>query len=209
MGANLTAQCSNIYIYRVNNLLQPDKDVYLIQDGEVIARIGLGDRYKATVCSEGVFNFAVKMNPENVTISSKTVNVSSGNDYFLKVGASIGIEIATIAEVNPNKGLKTINKNSKFTSNLRTLQITENPQQSVIQSGQESITVEAFQPTQIVNNFKFEIVGIIRASSMAQLDFKITNLSEEDRTIKIGTPTSTFYDDVGSIANPSDICITN
>ena len=158
------AQCSEIYFYRVNSLLQSDSEVYLIQDGKIISRIGLGDRYKATVCSSGIYEFVVKMNPDNVTLSSKTIEISAGQNYYLKIASPVGVEVATITNVQPSKGKQEVKKGSKFTSELKTIQIVESPRSVAFRPSEPPITEpldnETFQRSQIVNNFKFDIINI-------------------------------------------------
>ena len=121
---SLQAQCSDIYFYRINNpLLQSAKSVYLFQNGEEIARLNLGHRIKATVCSPGQYEFVVKADRNAVSIIKKVIQVEDGQDYYLKIACLAVGEVATIDQIPASKGNKEINKGSKF--NLSLIHISE------------------------------------------------------------------------------------
>ncbi|MGK0176047.1 MAG: outer membrane protein OmpA-like peptidoglycan-associated protein [Ulvibacter sp.] len=206
LSIHLNAQCSDIYFYRFNGF-QSEKPVYLSQDGERIATVRLGDRYKATVCSPGQYEFVVKTNEDNFSVIKTSLDVGPGKEYYIKIGCTIGVEVATIAKKSKSKGSKDWGKGSKFKSAVKDLNL-KNVQVAAGGGSQGGGSSSTFQKTQIVNNFKFEIVGIVRAGSVAQFQYKITNLADHDRKLKMSSACTTFYDELGNIVTANDYCIT-
>ena len=65
----------------------------------------------------------------------------------------------------------------------------------------------SFQRTQVVNNFKFEMVNMTKAGGLLVLDYKITNLAADDRELIISQPSVYFYDDLGNLIYSEQVCI--
>lgn len=203
------AQCSDIYFYRVNSTFQSDKKVFLIQNGKTISRVGLGDRYKTTVCTSGEYEFVVKMKPDNITLSSKKIEVSEGQNYYLKLAASVGVEVASIKVVPPSKAEKEINKGSKFTSEIRTIQITQSANPVALPSSQapNGTSTNTFLKSQTVDNFQFDIVDLKRMGDDIEFQYMITNKGGTDRILFLNGRSMMFYDDKSNFYTSTLDCI--
>ena len=211
----LQAQCSDIYFYRVNNpLLQSAKSVYLFQNGEEVARLNLGHRIKATVCSPGQYEFVVKANPNSMAVIKKVIQVEDGQSYYLKLACLAVGEVATIDQVPASKGAKEIQKGNKFNGAIRDINLSAN---SIVNNSSGGEVVEpkvtpsdgTFQKVQTSNKFKFEIVNITKAGGLLELDYKITNLSQDDRLLELCPAMTHFYDDLSNLIFPYETCLAN
>ncbi len=214
LNSNLNAQCSEIYFYRFNGL-QCDQPIVLSQDGERIATVRLGDRYKATVCSPGQYEFVVKTNEDNMSLIKTSVDVQTGNEYYIKIGCTIGVEVATISKKSKSKGTKDWKKGSKFKGAVQNIQLKDADQQAVVASGGRTLTPRGggngngFKKSQIVGNFQFDVVDVIKAGDMISMSLKVTNLSSEDLVFYSAYYNIYFYDDMGNLLSANDLCIVN
>ncbi len=208
--AEISAECATIYFYR-KNTVQSDRTLYFFNGSEKLGTVDLGDRYKATVCADGNYSFVVKLEETGMSIHKKTINVQAGKEYYVKISCVIGADLPSIALMDTGKGRKDWNKGSKFLGQIKQLQVgNSNGYVGGVTRGRGGhITPSSkdFKRTQIVNNFKFEIVNIARVGITAQISFKITNLENDDRQLKFGSPCISFYDDLGSIVSAKDACI--
>ena len=218
-NSNLNAQCSEIYFYRFNNI-QCDKPVFLSQDGERIATVRLGDRYKATVCTPGNYTFVAKTNEDNFSVIKTSIDVQEGQNYYVKVGCTFGVDVATIGKKSSSKGKKDFNKGSKFKGavkdiNLKNAQVVTgggSGSQGGGEGGMITPTVSnsgGFKQSQIVGNFKFDVVSVVKAGDMLSMAFKVTNLTSEDLILYSAFYNIYFYDDMGNLLSANDLCIVN
>lgn len=206
----LQAQCADIYFYRLNNiLLQSDKKVYLIHNGKTLAKVGLGERFKATICSSDEYEFVARMGSDDVFPARERINISNGQNQYLKIAATM-IDVATINAVDPSKGRKEINKERKFTSELKTIRIRENPK-AIATSARINTNPTSqnttFQRSQTVNDFQFDVVNIKRMGDAIQFDYKITNLAGTDRYLSLSGRATMFYDEHGEFYSATNACL--
>lgn len=203
-------QCSDIYFYRFNSLLQSELPVFLTYDGQQVAAVRPGGRYKVSVCSAGTYSFSAKMNMGNSSLSNVTINVQSGKDYYVKMGAAVGLGIASITKVDNSKGKKDINKGRKFVGGIRDAQINSSGGSSFSTgtgTGIPPVGSGTFQRTQVVDNFKFDIVDIVKAGDRLELKYLITNMAGDDRMLYAHGTDVYFYDNLGTILSANEICI--
>ncbi|HPQ21345.1 MAG TPA: OmpA family protein, partial [Saprospiraceae bacterium] len=76
-------------------------------------------------------------------------------------------------------------------------------------NGTSSPQAGTFQKTQTVQNFKFDIVNMVRAGDMLELDYKITNLQSDDRVLFMSGLSTYFYDDLGNLYNANEYCLVS
>ncbi|MCB0646585.1 MAG: OmpA family protein [Saprospiraceae bacterium] len=209
-------QCSEIYFYRPTSILSSEDVAFLYYDGESLTAIRPGDRFKLVACSEGTYDFTLR--DANGTIFSKTVgvDVKYGDQHFIKVSMPLGVPAASIKSVAD--GIKEINASKNFKSSLRSINIknTSVVQHTAPQNTQGSMKATtsnsaagggSFQRVQIVNNFKFEIVNIIKGGDVFKLEYKVTNLASVDRNLCISGESSAFYDDLGNFYTLNNYCL--
>jgi len=213
-ASNSMSQCSEVYFYRFNNI-QCDKPIYLSQDGERIAVVKLGDRYKATICSPGNYTFVAKTNEDNISVIKTTIDVQEGQEYYVKIACAIGVELATITKKPKASGAKDLSKGSKFKGAVKDLNLKNAPviagngNQGQITNSTTIRNSKGFQKSQVVGNFQFDIVGMIKAGSLLTLEYKITNLAADDRRLETCPYMISFYDDLGNLVFPEQTCIAN
>lgn len=215
---DLTAQCSSIYFYRFDGFCS--QPIYLYQDGKQLITLQPGERFKAEVCASGDYNFQVKLNNESIIQAKAVLAVDDGKNYFLKIGCVAGVDVPTIKIMDTAEGELDVAKDKRFVSAPRQINISP-ALSSGTTAGAKSTTSNSkgqastaalpgnFKATQIVNNFKFELVDITRAGSMAQLNFKITNLASDDRILLLNRSYMHFYDDMGAIVYPDQLCLVD
>lgn len=211
----INAQCAEVNFYRMNTLLQSDKVVLLYQDGVEIARVKKGDRYKTEICSDGQFNFSVKIKSEEISLSKQNIHVENGKKYFVKIACPVTPEVATINQKKESKGKKDLKKGSKFNGAVQQLNLKSVP---VIAGGgsyqQPNVTPRSgnstkFKKTQIVGNFQFDVVSVVKAGDMLSMALKVTNLTSEDLMLYSAYYNIYFYDDLGNLLSANDLCIVN
>ncbi len=215
---NLKAQCSSIFFYRFDGFCS--QPIYLYQDGKQLLTLQPGERFKAEVCASGNYNFQVKLNNESIIQAKTVLAVDEGKNYFIKIGCVAGVDVPTIKIMDTAEGELDVAKDKRFVSAPR--QINLSPASSSgtkagakstnnNSKGQTSTTAlpGTFKAVQVVNNFKFELVDIIRAGSTAQLNFKITNLAPDDRMLFLNRSYMHFYDDMGAIVYPDQLCLVD
>ncbi len=210
----LQAQCSDIHFYRFNGL-QSDKPVYLIHDGERVATVRMGDRYKATVCTSGDYEFVVKTNEDNLSLVKTNLTVEDGKSYYIKIGCMIGTEVAIIGKKSSSKGKKDFGKGSKFKGAVQniTIKSASNSNEPIVSggggSGGRRNTTNGFQKSQVVSNFQFDITDIVKAGEMVSISMKVTNLSNDDLTLFTSYYNIYFYDDLGNLLSANNLCLIN
>ena len=207
-----SAQCSDVFIYRVNNtLLQSAKSIYVFSEGQQIATVNLGDRYKVTLCTSGQYEFVVKTDPNGVSIIKKTILVEEGDDYYLKLACLTVGDVATIDQIPELKGEKEVQRGKKFKGAIQSI----NMSNQGLSSGPsltttittQTPTVNPFKSVQTSNGFKFDVINISKAGDMMRLEYKITNLTGNDRILFASGNSSAFYDDVGKFYNIREVCL--
>lgn len=209
------AQCSKVYFYRPTGITQCEYPVYVYQDDNIVATLRAGERVRAEVCTSGSYTFSAKLNPESITLAKTSITVDGQQDQYIKVGCVLGVDLATIKDQDKETGQRDIGRESRFVSGFT--QISLGPPSSLgattsIASSHSQPPAgqsRAYQQVQIVNNFKFEIIGITRAGSTAQINFKITNLAPDDRMLYLNRPHIHFYDDMGAIVYPDQLCLVD
>ena len=213
---SLSAQCSDIYFYRMSGFLQSDNPLLLIQDGKQLATVKVGDRYKATVCSSGEYQFVVKTNWDALVQNTETIQIDYGKEYYLKISLATGVEIPKISLKKLKDGKKDMGKGGKFKGEQRAIKVKENPitiTSSENGGGETDKSIKAsaqnFQQIHTAQNFKFEIVNISKAGDMLKFDYKITNLANDDRFLGTHGNGIYFYDDVGNFYTANEVCIMN
>ena len=206
----LSAQCAEVHFYRMNTMLQSDKIVLLYQDGVEIARIKKGDRYKAEVCANSQFNFSVKTKTEEVSFSKQSIYIEKGKKYYVKIACPFTPEVATINQKSESKGKKDLRKGSKFNGAVQGIALNSMSNSSANSSTASTVSSGGdFKRTQVVNNFKFDIVNMTKAGGLLTIDYKITNLASDDRYLETCPYMIYFYDDLGTLISPKRTCISN
>ena len=208
-----TAQCAEIYFYRHSGgIFQSDVPLILIQDGETLATVRQGDRYKASVCSAGTYEFVVKTGYDALVQNKETFDIESGETYYLKIGLSTGVEIPSISLKKAKDGKKDLSKGGKFNGSVSTINVkaaasgySSSNNQSVTSRGSQG--GQDFRRSQQSNGFIFEIVSMSKASDLLQINYKITNTTNEDRNLSLTTDGTAFYDEFGNFYNVTQICL--
>ncbi|MEZ4811476.1 MAG: OmpA family protein [Allomuricauda sp.] len=206
IGPSVLAQCSEIYFYRTNGF-QSKREVFLYQNGNQLATINSGDRYKAIACSEEPLEFVVRTSENDMVPSKVDFTPENGKNYYLKVNCAAGVEIASIKIQETVKGKKEMDNGNKFTTPIKSISIEGS-------AAKGSAMVDAnnggtFERTQIRDNFKFEISNITKAGEMLTLDYKITNLASDDRKLETCANMIYFYDDLGNLSFAHQVCLAN
>lgn len=209
----LNAQCADIYFYRFNGL-QSDTPVHLFQNGERLATVRIGDRYKASVCTAGNYEFVVKTKEDNMSLIKKNVNVEMGESYYLKITCMIGTDVAGISNKGASKGRKDFNKGSKFKGAVKNININNAaPTNSTISTAParvpSRINNAGFQRSQIVGDFQFDIIEVVKAGDAVSFAMKVTNLSNQDLNLFTSYYNIYFYDDMGNLLSANDLCLIN
>ena len=209
----VSGQCAEIYFYRMNSLLDSGEPYLLIQDGVQIATVRMGDRYKATVCSPGDYELIIKENWEILVQAKENIHVQAGGEYYVKITSVIGVPSMT--QVDAGKGKSDLSKGGKYKGAMQPIQLQNAPVTASSSSGPtgtngtSSPQAGTFQKTQTVQNFKFDIVNMVRAGDMLELDYKITNLQSDDRTLWMAGINMHFFDDLGNLYFANEYCILN
>ncbi|MGB3798388.1 MAG: OmpA family protein [Lewinella sp.] len=221
---NIYAQCADIYFYRVNGFLQSELKVYLMQNGDIKGFMDSGERYHATVCTAGNYEFVAKIDPDLISLATQTVQVEPGGQYYIKLGVATGVDMSSIKLMDIDKGKKEFNKGSKFTSPVADIQLEE--------YGSSGSTTNFSQPTAGMqsssdysnpgpsagnglmapvetNNFRFEVTDMRKSGELLELDYKITNLAREDRALLSCPGMVHAYDDIGNLYISEEVCISN
>jgi hypothetical protein len=120
---NPSSTCSELYFYRKKGMLECEETVYLYNNGELMAKIKPGYRYKSIICDDRPFKFSVRTNPNEVALSASKPEIELGKNYYFKITCAVGV--STIGEQEPEKGEKDINNNGKFIRNIEILPLTE------------------------------------------------------------------------------------
>jgi hypothetical protein len=120
---NKTTNCSEIYFYRKNSILECQETVYLFNHGELLAKLQPGIRYKSIVCDDRSFKFSVKTNPNEIALSNSKPVIEMGKKYYLKISCAVGV--STISLQDSKKGEKDIKNNAKFKRKLMTLKLND------------------------------------------------------------------------------------
>ncbi|MEP4946512.1 MAG: OmpA family protein, partial [Flavobacteriaceae bacterium] len=106
-----------------------------------------------------------------------------------------------------------VNNGNKFTSPIKSIAIAETTNSQSTSALTSTLTSnstsKAFEKTQIVDNFKFEITGLSKAGEMLTMDYKITNLAADDRKLQTCANMIYFYDDLGNLNFPYQVCLAN
>ncbi len=207
-NSTLIAQCSDVYFYRMNTLLGSESPVLLLQDGERIAYVRSGDRFKATVCAPGEYEFLVKNDIDALLHKKVTIDIERGGEYYLRISSTL--EVPGIAIRSTSEGKKDLSRSAKFSGAQKQVRVKE--RSVVATTGGTTATYgtsesPGFQKAQIVGNFKFEVVNITKAEGMLALDYKITNLSNNDRLLVTTGQDIYMYDDIGELINASEVCL--
>ncbi|TAI49622.1 OmpA family protein [Flagellimonas allohymeniacidonis] len=211
-GPFANAQCSEIYFYRTNGF-QSKRAIVLYQNGTQLATINAGERFKAVTCSTEALEFVVRTSENDMVPSKVNFTPEAGKNYYLKVNCAVGVEIASIKIQDAIKGKRDVNNGNKFISPTKSLSIegstdaqTPNPLSSTLVGETNS---KSFERTQVIDNFKFEIVDIIKAGEMLTLEYKITNLAADDRRLETCANLIYFYDDLGNLSFAKQVCLAN
>ena len=219
-AATANAQCGEVFFYRPTGL-QGEEPVYLFQDGVQIATLGLGDRYRATVCQAATFFFDVRFRPNALPVSKTSVLVRPGERHYLKVNLPVGLELPTINQRAPAKGEKDLAKGNRFRGPVRTLTLRDgalataagggatNAGSGTGQTGSPASSSTSVGNVQVVDNFRFELTKVVRVGDMARLEWKITNLAPDDRTLWFCPNSIHFYDNQGNLFFGSKTCLIN
>jgi len=116
--------CSEVYFYRKNSVLEYQATVYLYNHGELIAKLAPGVRYKTLVCNpDRSYKFSVRTNPNEVALANSKPIIEMGKKYYLKINCSAGI--STIKLIDPKKGEKDVKNNAKFKRRITNLTLNE------------------------------------------------------------------------------------
>ena len=116
--------CSEVYFYRKNSVLEYQATVYLYNHGELIAKLAPGVRYKTLVCDpDRSYKFSVRTNPNEVALANSKPIIEMGKKYYLKINCSAGI--STIKLMDPKKGEKDVKNNAKFKRRITNLTLNE------------------------------------------------------------------------------------
>ena len=204
-------QCSEIYFYRTNGF-QSKREIFLYQDGNQLATINAGERYKATICSQKDLEFVVRTSENDMVPSKVNFTPQIGKNYYLKVNCAVGVEIASIKLQESSKGEKDVANGNKFTSPVKSITIegAENGQSTMVATSNRTTASNAtFEKVQVIDNFKFEIGDIIKAGEMLTLEYKITNLAADDRRLETCANVIYFYDDLGNVNFAHEVCLAN
>ena len=217
----ISAQCADIYFYRVNGILQSELKVYLMQNGDVKGYMDSGERYHATVCTAGNYEFVAKTDPDLISLATQTVQVEPGGQYYLKLGVATGVDISSIKLMEPDKGEKEFHKGSKFTSAIRDIQLEEYGSTTIVEpttsytrgniSNQSPGNADGEGLLGVVemNNFRLEGTDMRRSGELIEVDFKITNLAQQDRKLNLCAGMMSFYDENGQLYFPTKVCLAN
>ena len=207
----LSAQCSDVYIYRVNNsVLQSEKPVYIFNDGQQVAVANLGSRFKTSICTPSEYEFVVKTDPNKMSIIKKTIQVEDGKEYFLKVSCTSVGELVTIAQRPNTEGRREVNKSSKFRGPIQTFNVGQSAvvdNTPITGNYQTPSSNQVFQKSHTIHGFKFDVVNVIKAGDMLRMEYKITNMTGNDRRLYASNRECAFYDDKGNFYTPRTICI--
>lgn len=107
-----SAQCADVYFLRSKKGLEPSNTVYVLQDGVQITSMKKGTRLHAKICTEGKYKFSTSISADNFALfSSKTLNIESGNTYYIKVGVILGIDEPYLKVLSESKGEKLFKSN--------------------------------------------------------------------------------------------------
>lgn len=206
------AQCSEIYFYRTNGF-QSKRDVLLYQNGNQLAIVKAGERFKATVCTNTPLEFVVRTSENDMVPSKVSFTPETNKNYYLKINCAVGVEIASIKIQETAKGKKDVNNGNKFISPVKSISIesattaqNSNPLTSNLAIDNSS---KSFEKIQITDNFKFEITDITKAGEMLTIEYKITNLAPDDRKLETCANLIYFYDDLGNLSFAQEVCLAN
>jgi len=211
INQNSIAQCSEIYIYRTNGF-QSKRAVDLFYDGNKLATVNAGERYKATVCSLEGLELVVRTSDKDMVPSKIDFKPKSGKNYYLKVSCAVGVEIASIKLQHETKGKKDVNNGSKFIKPFKVFSIQNNAvaqNNNTSSSNNVTNTDKVFNGTHIVDNFKFEIIDLTKAGENLTINYKITNLAPDDRRLESCPNMMYFYDDLGNLKIAERSCLSN
>ena len=213
------AQCGELFIYRPTGL-QGEEPVYLFQDGVQIARLGLGDRYRAVVCQPATYFFDVRFRPGALPVSKAKVFVGTQDQVYLKVNLPPGMELPTINQRPPAKAQRDLAKGNRFRGPVQTLSLRAGALASTTPANATNTARGTVPPpppapgggvgnVQIVDNFRFELTKVIRVGDMVRLEWKITNLAADDRLLAFCPNSIHFYDPSGNLLLASKTCLIN
>ena len=209
LGPSLLAQCSEIYFYRTNGF-QSKREIFLYQNGNQLATINPGERYKATACSQESIEFVVRTSENDMVPSKVSFTPETGKNYYLKVNCAVGVEIASIKLQETAKGKKDVNNGNKYTTPIKSISIEETASTKIDGAALVNSSNNGnFERTQVIDNFKFEVSNITKAGEMLTLDYKITNLAPDDRRLETCANMIYFYDDLGNLSFAHQVCLAN
>lgn len=204
-------ECAKVYVYRFNGAFQSAAPLHLLVNKETITKIELGERIQFKICEEGVYQFGVNMEDNDITFANKRLTIKNGEEYYLKAGLSGGIEFASLKEMDKQKALKDLNKSNKFVGELEEFEIgvrvNKEINPSVTESGHNM--EHKFEKVQIIDNIKFELYDVEKAGERVQLNFKITNLSNKDKVLVSNGLSTSFYGENGEFFNAREICLVS
>lgn len=213
----LQAQCSEIYFYRPASLGGGEDNMTLsIVGGGALAKIPYGSVIKATACTSGKYWF--KASIDRLGGGAKlALDVMNGETYYVRTTSSMGITMASIKLVTREKGLKDLGRISRYPRGQGEIQL---PQPSVVSGGSNvntstkggatapaPTTLQGLPNPQNVGGFRFAPTAVTKAGNLLQIDYEITNLTNQDRWFHASGSNVNFYDEFGNLLKGQTICI--
>ena len=217
-SARVSAQCTEVFFYRVNGALAGASPVYLLYDGVPIAQVELGQRYRMELCDAGDYEFVVRTDPTDVISDRQVVPGGTGESVFLRVGLTPGVEVVSLRNMGADKGQKDLDRSAKFVGAMQDLSLNSTVLVSSPASGGSGMGgggqatpaggQSSMEPVTI-NNFRFDLTDVRKSGELVEMDFKITNLAGNDRQMSLCNRMLSFYDENGQLYFVDKVCLAN
>ena len=205
-----TAQCSEVFIYRLNSAMQVTNPVKVYYEGSLLREFSLGERASIKICEPGVYEFVAKVTDEDSDLIKSRLTVRENEKHYLKVSANSINMMPLITNMKPQKGTRDLTNDRKFISDIYNLTLggPEPRQQSSTNQLRNNPDFPEGSPlVQTVDNFQFEITKVEQYGSKGKLHLTIQNLDSYDRTLVMHNNMIMFIDDKGKAPYSRKACI--
>ncbi|MBC6994733.1 OmpA family protein [Neolewinella lacunae] len=210
----LSGQCATIYFYRPMALTGEAKLAVSYVGGDKLFDLPYGSYVVASACTEGQYFFRVLV--EGTVYGDRMeLSVRPGQDYYVRVGTSIGIEIPSMKLQEKAKGIREVSRSNGFPQGSRQFSLpapgatppTPGPD-PVVTGGGGTPGAQRLPGPQTHGGFRFTPTAITKSGALLKIDYQIENLTNADRELFASGLNITFYDQAGNLLKGNGVhCI--
>ena len=207
LNGSAFSTCTEVNFYRFNNI-QSTNVTYLFHNGVPLAQVEMGQRFQLQLCEPGEHTFDVRPSPDGFSMAKELVT-NEGGKVYLKISVAVGVDLPGIKRMDTQKGVSDWGKTSKFIGAAQLLNSpggVHEPGGGPISTGGDPVQIGS---EFVIQNFRFQVTNLIKSGDAFRIEYKITNLTGEDRKIWMNPGNTYFYDEHGQIYFAREICVGN